>query len=290
LGNFGNSVFVFRGQSGDKQILRFADPSYRSRADVLAEINFLGHLHRHHVGVASALASTDGQFAVTAELEAGPLICSSFAFAPGIRVEPGSPWWSNKFFREWGRNLGSIHKASRSFQTAPTEPKRWNWDEEILFRLAEELIPSHDEKSRREYEEVFSVCKALPRDPGEFGVIHADHAPQNFNFDPLSGKIVAFDFGNCCYHWFISDVATSLSTVARKENRETIKNEILEGYSEIHSLPRNYDDLIDLFIRLRTVYVYLDRLHAWGAKMTPDQTRRIEEIRARVHAGKGWRK
>jgi len=269
--------------------LRLTDPSYRNPDDVLAEINFLGYLRRHGVSIASALAATDGQFIVTAEVEAGRFICSSFAFAPGIRVEPGSPCWSNKFFREWGRNLASIHKASRSYQTAPAEPKRWNWDEEILFRQAEELIPKHDQRSMRAYEEVVRACRALPRDPGEFGVIHADHAPQNFNFDPMSDKIVAFDFGNCCYHWFVSDVAISLSTVIREENRETIKNELLEGYSEIHSLPRDYDDLIDLFIRLRTVYVYLDRLHAWGANMTPDQTSRVEQIRGRIHARKGWR-
>ena len=185
--------------------------------------------------------------------------------------------------------MGSIHKASRSFQTAPGGPRRWNWDEEVLFRSADELIPKHDERSMREYEEVFNACKALPRDPGKFGVIHADHAPQNFSFDLTSGKIVAFDFGNCCYHWFISDVAISLSTVARRENRETIKNGILEGYSGVHSLPRNYDDLIDLFIRLRAVYVYLDRLHAWGANATPDQAKEIERIRTRVHAATGWR-
>jgi Ser/Thr protein kinase RdoA (MazF antagonist) len=100
--------------------------------------------------------------------------------------------------------------------------------------------------------------------------------------------ITAFDFGNCCYHWFISDLAISLSTVRRKENRDQIKDNILNGYAVVKSVPGNVDELIDLFIRLRVIYVYLSRLHFWSDNRTSQQIKDLEMLRSRVHSKTGW--
>lgn len=287
IGDRGNSVFSFRNSKGDLQILRFTDPDFRSFEELLGELTFVDHLHAVGVPVAESVATKDGRSAFVAECESGNLICSSIAYATGLEVQEGSLDWNRDFFMEWGRNLGLIHQAAAHFK--PSQGfKRWQWEGEILIARAEQLIPVEDKESLKEFHEVMDFCRGLPKSPDEFGLIHADHAPQNFRYNPQTKEITAFDFGNCCYHWFISDVAIALSTVRRKPNREEIRAGILEGYSSVRALPSGHDKLIDLFIRLRVVYVYLSRLHLWSVNRTPEQAKEIETLRGRVHSKTGW--
>ncbi|MBX3034902.1 MAG: phosphotransferase [Bdellovibrionaceae bacterium] len=287
IGDRGNSVFSFKNAQGNLQILRFTDPDFRSFDELLGELAFVNHLHATDVPVAKALPTDDGQLAFLADCESGDLICSSIAYAQGLEIQEDSRHWNKDFFKEWGRNLGLIHQASMQFEPS-SGFRRWSWEEEILIARAEQLIPVEDRASLEEFHEVMDLCRHLPKSPSEFGLIHADHAPQNFRYDPEMGRITAFDFGNCCYHWFISDVAIALSTVRRKPNREEIREGILDGYSTVRSLPSSYEELIDPFIRLRVVYVYLSRLHFWSVNRTPAQAKEIEVLRDRVHSKTGW--
>lgn len=288
IGDRGNSVFSFKNPIGELQILRFTDPDFRSFDEILAELNFVNHLKKSGVPVAESLETEDGAFAFQSECSSGTLICSSVAYAQGLEVIEGSSYWSPDFFKEWGKNLALIHKASMTYLPKTEDPKRWQWDEEILIAKAEQLIPASDKKSLQEFHEVLSLCKNLPKNRFNFGLIHADHAPQNFRFDLKTQSVVAFDFGNCCYHWFISDLAISLSTVRRKMNRDKIRSCILEGYTSILSLPDDLDSQLELLIRLRVIYVYLSRLHLWSENRTSEQEKDLNTFKNLVHLKSGW--
>lgn len=288
LGDSGNSVFCFKNSQGQPQILRFTDPDFRSTNEVLAELNWVNFLHKSGVLVAQGLPTVNGIYAFPVECTSGTLICSSVAYAEGIEVQENSHHWTPTFFKEWGRNLALIHNLSAAYKPTATEPKRWHWDVEVLISRAEELIPSEDETSREEFLEVVSRCKALAKSDSTYGLIHADHAPQNFRYDPDLRIITAFDFGNCCYHWFVSDLAISLSTIRRKANRELIREGLLEGYSAIRELPPDYNELIDLFIRLRVLYVYLSRLYLWSENRTVSQEKDLNTFKNLVHLKAGW--
>ena len=285
IGDHGNSIFLFENCKHEKQILRFTDPHFRTCDEVSAELEFVNHLHAEGAKVAKAIASIEGKFFLTASCESGNLICSSIAFASGLEVLDSSEHWNKDLFFAWGRNLGEIHRASAKLTTIG---KRWQWDKEILFAQADQLIPKSDLESRNEFAEVMALCQDLEKTQENFGLIHADHAPQNFRYEPLTNKITAFDFGNCCYHWFVADLAISLSTVRRKSNRDEIRNEILEGYSSVYKLPPLLDEKVNLFIRLRVIYVYLSRLHMWSANQTEDQMATLTSLRERVHSKMGW--
>ncbi len=288
LGDRGNSVFSFRNSDGRPQILRFTDNEFRSFAELNAELNFVNYLHSEGVPVAHAIPTSDGELSCWHKAASGDLICSSVAYAPGHEVLDGSPHWNSALFREWGRNLGLIHKGAAQFSPPSNAPQRWQWDKEILITKAGELIPIDDKISIEAFHEIMDRCLSLPQSPSEFGLIHADHAPQNFRYEPETNRITAFDFGNCCHHWFVSDLAISLSTIRRKPNREEIRNNILEGYSTVRELPPNYTELIDLFIRLRVMYVYLSRLHLWSDNRTQEQSKELSVFQERVHEKIGW--
>ncbi len=287
VGNHASSIFTFKNKDDNLQILRFTDPFFRSLSDTNAELAFVNHLYSENVPVAPALNTSEGLLAFELQTKSGFFICSSIKFAEGIHIDESSQGWNIRFFKEWGRNIALIHASSIRFDTSNSTTVRWEWKNELLFRRAEVLIPPEDTESRRELQEIFSECECLSKSNNDFGLIHADHAPQNFRYAIEANRITAFDFGNCCYHWFISDLAISLSTIRRKPNREEIKEGILNGYSSIRALPRDYEKQIDLFIRLRVLYFYLSRLHMW-TNPTEQQKRELLQIRNRVHSKIGW--
>ncbi len=288
IGDRGNSVFSFKNEEGNLQILRFTDPEFRTFNELLAELHFVNYLSDCGVSVARGLPNTEGILAFVTPCSSGELICSSVSYARGLEVQEGSEFWNEDLFKEWGRNLALIHNAATAFAPRKGEPDRWIWSNEILIAKADDLIPQEDVKSREELHEVLARCESLNKSKSDFGMIHADHAPQNFRYDSENKRITAFDFGNCCYHWYASDLAISLSTVRRKNNRDKIRDSLLGGYSSIRVLPENIDELIDLFIRLRVVYVYLSRLHLWAMNRTAEQQKDLDLFRQMVHARTGW--
>ncbi len=288
LGDSASSVFSFKNSLNQQQIIRFTDPAFRSLAEIEGELNFVNHLFGEGVSVAQCLSSDDAELSFKANCTSGELICSSIAFAEGIEVLENSSSWNSLFFKEWGRNLAKIHRSSKNFKPMDGLPKRWVWENELFINRSKQLIPPNDKKSLEELDELMLKCQNLPRSSTEFGLIHADHAPQNFRYNPKRNLLTVFDFGNCCYHWFLSDLAISLSTIRRKQNRNQIRENILEGYSEIGSLPPKYDELIDLFIRLRIVYVYLSRLFLWSSNRTSEQEGQLAIFQSLVHKRSGW--
>ncbi|MGZ3808704.1 MAG: phosphotransferase enzyme family protein [Bacteriovorax sp.] len=286
LGNSANSIFKFIANDNGVQIIRFIDNYQRNHDQVQGEVEFLEHLKSKNAPSCYAIPSCNGLLTEQFESESGMMTCTSLNFIDGIEIKDTNENWGKDFFEEWGRSLAYLHRASRSYR--PTKKKRWDWDQEHLIINAETLIPKNDQKSLQIFRDLVFECRRFEKTIENFGMIHADLAPQNFQFNPKTMKIKAIDFDNCCYHWYLSDLAISLSTVRRKNNRETIRSGILEGYSQVETLPNNYEERLDILIRLRIIYVYLDRLHRFGLHPNPVEEKNLQYLRERVHAQEGW--
>ncbi len=286
LGDSGNSVYAYENR-GMQHILRLTDPTYRSRRHLVAEADFLDHLRACGVRVSHALPSLAGEWVEEIDPDAEPFFASSYSFAPGLAVERRSQHWTRRFFIEWGHVLGEMHRAAETYHPAGPE-RRWKWEEEGWIANALVLIPEEDVDSRREFVDVMRAVRTFVEMPHTFGLIHADFAPGNFRFSPEEGKITAFDFGNCCYHFYLSDIAISLSTLRREENREQLKEWLLAGYRSVRQLSGEFEEGLEWLIRLRIVYVYLSRLFKFGKSPTEQERQTLAQLRFRVHEKKGW--
>jgi Ser/Thr protein kinase RdoA (MazF antagonist) len=129
----------------------------------------------------------------------------------------------------------------------------------------------------------------LPVISDTYGMTHADFGPRNFNYHPELG-VTAFDFGNCCYHWYISDLAIALSTLRRWpcDERCRYRDWLLDGYQEVFPIDEKLLSNLDRFLRLRILYVYLDRLMLFGSTPTPAQQATLDELRKSVHEPFEW--
>jgi len=258
---------------GRPHYLRLTLPELRTREQNEAEIAFLEHLKGCGVQVAGAVASTAGRGVEAITVGEEVLFATVFEEAPGERITPDSPLWGPPLFHAWGAALQRIHAAARGFDPAG----RWHWRDEDLIVRAPELL-ADDDRSRREFDTV--MARLDERREDDCGLIHADFAPQNFRFDAARG-LTAFDFGNCCHHWFAADVANSLSTVRQRPEREEIREALLAGYG---TEPEDLETLM----RLRVLYVLLSRLKAFAAGPTPEQAAILKTLRAQVHEARGW--
>lgn len=286
IGDFGNSVYAF-DMAGEKVILRLTEPRDRTESDNLAELDFLHHLRQNGAPVSTAIPSRFTQRIETITVDDVLLFASVFEYAPGIQVTPDSPYWQEPFFRAWGRTLAQIHRGATSFEAG--EQRRWHWQDEILFADARRLIPASDTDSLRELDTLLEHFSQFPMQREIYGLIHADLGARNFHY-AHPGSITAFDFANCCYHWFVSDIAIALSTLRHypRAEREQYRIWMLAGYEEVFLVDPLLLSQLNWFIRLRILYVYLDRLLLFEVLPHESQQETLQLLKQRVHEGFVW--
>lgn len=287
IANSGNSVWLAE-RNGEPLIVRLTDPAYRSFAECRGELAYVEHLHGCGVQVASCLPSEGGNLIETVwgNAEGMEMLASVFTYAPGEYVNSSSPEWNDQLFIEWGRTLGKIHAASQTFNPVPEE-RRWLWKDELFLARARDLIPPDDTESIRELDRLFEWFDRLPQTVENFGMTHGDFGPQNFNYHPQNG-ITAFDFGNCCYHWYLSDIAVGLTLIRRYEERDRYRDCLLAGYREHFPLDPNLFAHVEWFLRLRRLYVYLSRLMAFSTTPTEEERKLLDFFRGNVHHPVAW--
>src|SRR5262245_59447628 len=101
ISDSGSSVFVFCDASDTKRILRVTDATFRTRAEVEAELAFLSHLKGKGVPVAGAvpnkagLLTTEYRSPITEHRpQVATFTCSVIEYAEGLDVRDGSPHWN----------------------------------------------------------------------------------------------------------------------------------------------------------------------------------------------------
>ena len=141
-----------------------------------------------------------------------------FRRAPGLHVTPLDAAWSEDLLRAWGRTLAQQHEASLTFRN-PYGGWRRDWRLEPVMQDGLAMIKTQDAEMGQAAAGVLSALERSRPALGEVGMIHADFAPQNFRHEPKTG-ITAFDFANCCCHWFLYDLAVSRSVLRLQPERE----------------------------------------------------------------------
>ena len=280
FGTSASSVFGVR-VNGATHFLRLTSQSFRSVDDVAGELAFLHHLHSQGARVAVPVPSIHDQSVE----KVGDYLATLFRRSPGLRLTPEARLWNRAFFREWGRTLAFQHQAARTFRT-PLSGWRHDWRREPVLVEGLKHIRANDEQLAHRVDAIFAGLDLHGDAFGEVGMIHADLGPQNFRYDPEIG-ITAFDFDNCCRHWFLYDVAVALSVLRLRPEREQLVQWIVEGYHDLHPLPGDLG-LLRPLLHLRLLYVYCDRLYSFGVAPGPDQINTLRVFRDRLILGDVW--
>ncbi|MCY8132102.1 phosphotransferase, partial [Bacillus spizizenii] len=190
-------------------ILKITHTIRRSSDYIMGEMEWLRHLAEGGLSVAKSLPSLGGKdVEEVPDGNGGSFLLRVYEKAPGQKVEESD--WNETLFYELGRYTGEMHSLTKSYQLSNPAFKRQEWDEEEQLKLRK-YVPEDQTKVFQQADSLMNELRRLPKSRDSYGLVHADLHHGNFHWD--HGKIIAFDFDDIGYNWFINDISILLYNV-----------------------------------------------------------------------------
>jgi Ser/Thr protein kinase RdoA (MazF antagonist) len=138
----------------------------------------------------------------------------------------------------------------------------------------EKWLPDSETGLKERFYEVCERLKGLRKGRDHYGLIHSDLHHRNFLVD--QGEITVIDFDDMEYHWFVNDIAKTLynemfTFSVKPEERHTFAKYFLEyfirGYRQELPLDSDWEDLLQDFMQLRHIHVYVRQYERYGKNL-----------------------
>ena len=274
-----NRVYRVRSSNGDFA-LRLKRPGYRSKAELISELQWLDAMDRAVLHVPRPKRSLGGRLLEQIDGRYVDMI----GWMQGVPLGEGQVEIGPGAYRRLGQELAKLHTACDAWER-PLGFTRWSWDSDGLLgsqpvwgRFWEN--PTLDPETR----DLFADFRQRARsdlagwaDRLDYGLIHADPLRENVLIDGDDVKLLDFDDGGFGFRLF--DIATALLRNLDEPNYPDLKKALLAGYHEVRPLD---ETRFDLFLVLRAVtYVgwIVPRMHEDQAR---ERNRRFIDRAARL--------
>lgn len=266
IGDSANHVYSFL-ESGRKRYLRLTSSRDRTKAQIEAELDFISYLHQGGISATLPISSKAGRLIEEIPVTSGSLFACVFTEAQGDRFRYDSTRHNRDHFILRGRVLGRIHALSKDYVPSGSV-RRFAWDEDNLLLQTDEFLPKAETIVWREYQAIRERLRDYPKSSQTYGLIHGDFGDTNYRhqYDRLN----IFDFDDCCYHWFVYDLAITIYPHGWREEGLQLLDWLLEGYSESMPLHVTLAD-ITMFCEWRLLYMFLVYAKNWGLEHPSEQ-------------------
>ena len=257
-----NLVYQYE-RDGQPRMLRISYRPDRPVECIQAELHFVNYLAEGGVRVSRPVLSEKGHLVEVIHAEGVPFIIASFVKGRGMRVPDNDYRYREgvpiqEYFQNWGQVLGQMHRSTKTYQPPSAAIRRpeWHaWEYYNGFPFGERLPVIH-----RKYDQLIAELHALPKDVNSYGLIHNDFNDGNFTVDYDNGDITVFDFDDCCYFWFMYDLACAWEggigramfrpLAERRAFMDRYMEHVLQGYTRENTLSAEWLERMPLFLRL----------------------------------------
>jgi Ser/Thr protein kinase RdoA (MazF antagonist) len=283
-----NFVYRFRDSAGAEMYLRLTHDSHRSAQLVGAELDFVNYLGENGADVAAPVRSRAGNLVETLSTPIGDFHAAVFRAVDGQPVKWGPDVENRKILFERGKTLGQIHRLSQSFRPAAGR-QRFHWYHDDLFLNPWNHFPESEPAARREYQQLLLFLLARPRTPENYGMIHGDFGSNNTLRQ--GGKAFAFDFDECCFHWFLFDVAVAILPARELPDKYRIPylQVMLKGYASENTLSGDGPAEISMFCRLSALCRFLGLVRQLDPQnLSEAQRKELDERRRELSTPVAW--
>ncbi|HUU46058.1 MAG TPA: phosphotransferase [Acidobacteriota bacterium] len=276
-------------RNGTPYILRISHTARRSVNGTIAELDWIDYLASHRVPVCVPRRSTAGSLVEVIDGDDCGFIVVAFEKARGglVRRDDQTPAMAvNR-----GRLLGRMHALTRSYEPSQGHPRRHHWyDDDDFVNYADYLRPD-DTVVRERLADLIAQLRSIPVHNGNYGLIHMDAHTGNIFFDGDAPTL--FDFDDCAYDFFTSDIAISLfyrilfpppEYEPRAYAAEFLRH-FLAGYQEENELDSGWSELMPLILKRREIILYvaihrgmdMENLDEWCTRYMDGRRERIED-------------
>ncbi|MGB8647563.1 MAG: phosphotransferase [Anaerolineae bacterium] len=245
-------------REGASFILRIGHSLRRSVPLIRGEVDWLNYLAQGGAGVHRAVNSRAGNLVeLIDDGQGNHFLATAFVKARGRHMDAADA--TPKLFERWGALLGRMHALSKEYQPPNPAWKRPEWDDALMLEV-ERFVPPAQAQVLERFCDLMEHLEPLPRAAGSYGLIHQDAHAGNFFVDD-QGAITLFDFDDCCYSWYMNDIAIVLfyavtqGTDAAQFTREFMPH-FLTGYRRENALDPHWLGEIPHFLKLREIDLY----------------------------------
>ena len=218
-----NEIYICTLGGEKKYVLRISATGDRTEEDYLAETEFVHYLSENGAPVADVIPSRNGRIveSITADtddpdeatedcgIEGKHVYASLFEYAKGMlmydngyRYREGAPL--TEYFYNTGKALGAIHRLAKSFTP---KHRRADYFDKFNMDYIGQLIPDEFAELKEAIAERIGQFRELPQTADNYGLVHFDFCDGNYHVDMSNGDVTVFDFDNCCYCWYMFDLA-----------------------------------------------------------------------------------
>lgn len=270
-------------------LVRVHQPGYQEAEAIELELAWLIAMRREaDLPVPEPIATLDGRWLLPVSDGAVPGMrnCSLLRWVKGRSVKN---CFQLHHFRKQGRLMAQLHNFSAKWQTpAGAHKRKFDWDG--LFRNdagsgmanAEAwalLSPLNREAFSFVAERIREVMEEWGQGPDVFGLIHGDlSVDANLLF--WHGKPRAIDFDDSGFGYWAFDLAVALDACRDDLCYSRYREALLNGYTEIRSLPEEQAEQLELF--LAGLQVYWNLWATGGVHLYPSLFRDCYERNART--------
>ena len=282
IGGFESYVYECE-RDGESFIMKITHTIRRSPQYIMGELDFVSYLKSQGVPTSSAIPSTEGQLIETIDGEKGMFLAYVFEKAQGMLV--GRKNWNPGLFHNLGRLMGRIHSLSKDFEPSNESFRRQQWHEEETLKI-EKYVPRSESVVHQNALMLMERLHALPKDRHSYGLTHGDLHQRNFFWH--EGVISPFDFDDCVYSWFASDIAIALYCAARHDMSSSVDpwtdmdratfvqyflKHFMSGYLSQNDLDPTWLTHIPDFLTLSAIIMYVIGLQLRDTREPSEQHR-----------------
>lgn len=258
LGGFENFIYEYE-KNGSRSILRITHSYHRSIDDLNAEMEWVEYLAGNGADVAAPVLSAEGKLAEKIDIGNSYFVVSAVEKATGTHIN--KEHWNKTLFTSWGRAVGKLHRLTKDYK--PVMAPRFQWHEEYLVKNIGDYLPIQQASVICKIINHIDKLKAFYTEKDNYGLIHTDVHSGNFFID--NGEITIFDFDDCAYKHFISDIAIavfySLMSPGKFKTTEEFAEYFLDnfmiGYLKENMLDDYWMKKLPDFLKLREMMLYV---------------------------------
>ncbi len=270
-----NDIYICSLNGEKKYVLRISTTGDRTEEDYLAETEFVHYLAVGGALVADVIPSKNGRLvehiASENDTDKAVVFASLFEFAKGMllcdngyRYREGAPL--TEYFYNTGKTLGAIHRLAKSFTP---KHRRADYFDKFNMDYIGKLIPDEYAELKAAIADRIRRFKEFPRTPDNYGLVHFDFCDGNYHVDLNTGDVTAFDFDNCCYCWYMFDLAhlwthgvgwfmQERDAAKRREGMEWYFSHILSGYRSETDVSEEELSRLPLYIDMTIIESVVD--------------------------------
>lgn len=256
-----NAVYPFH-QKGRLCFLRLCPAEGKPLSEVESEIAVIQWLRDQGFSAMAPVPMKNGRFCDRLDTPWGSYVASCFHQVDGQPLEDCPA--TSQLLEGYGRCLGQLH---RMLEHCPCGHQR-SGHEEWLAKAEQQLTACHAPDSMKAcLQDLRCQLAQLPRNSGNYSLIHYDFEPDNVFFHPQTGQFSVIDFDDMIHCWHGLDIVRALDGLddlpqgdepLSKHEREQL---FLTGYRSQHPFSATDEAALPLMRRLVQLTEYAGLLH-----------------------------